>query len=279
MPRPKTTPCPAPDIHLPVPIWPRGQSLIAEMLQGEDPSTLSAWRRVYQELEGKAKSDNTGEAKRRDLDLFFRYFDQHVGSDQADDWTKSVTAGFLRWLEATPIERRQDKKKRKATTVNRVFSTLRHFALWIQNRRVFLAGNPCAGLKELLTDEPTWKGLADTEVMRLRSAAEQLLQLKTRGHQQPVRDKAVFLLLLNTGLRVSELVGLDRAQYKGKHLVDVKRKGKLRTARLFIPKDAREALDAYLNELSGDRGSPLFCTRAGNRLTRQDVDQDRKSVV
>jgi site-specific recombinase XerD len=155
MPRPKKAASSPPEIHLPVPIPPKGQSIIAGMLQSEDPNTLSAWRRVYQELEGKAKADNTREAKRRDLDLFFHYFDQHVSSDQVDDWTKPVTTGFLRWLETTPAGRGKDKNKRKATTVNRVFSTLRHFAAWIQNRRAFLAGNPCAGVKELLTDEPS----------------------------------------------------------------------------------------------------------------------------
>ncbi len=271
MPRSTNTRSPDAKINLPVPVR-RGKSLVVDMLQGEDPDSLAAWRRVYEELEDKAKSDNTREAKRRDLDLFLRYFEQHVDSDQVDDWTKPVTTGFLRWLETTPIDHGPEKKNRKATTVNRVFSTLRHFAAWIHDRRAFLAGNPCAGVKELLTDEPTWKGLADTEVMRLHSAAEQLLQLKKRDNQLPVRDKAVFLLLLNTGLRVSELVGLDRSQYKGKHLADVKRKGKLRTAKLFVPKDARDALDTYIQQVRGDRGGPLFCTRANGRLTRQDVD-------
>jgi integrase/recombinase XerD len=266
---------PAPEgaqVLLPVPSRPKGQSVLAEQLAGQDPNRLSSWRHVYEQLEDKAKSDNTRAAKRRDLDLFLAYFDQHVGSDLLDDWTKPVTAGFLRWLEAAPAGRGQAKKKRRATTVNRVFSTLRHFAGWIQTRRAFLAGNPCADVKELVTDEPSWKGLADAEVMRLKSAAEQLLRLRTKGGQCPRRDKAVFLALLNTGLRVSELVGLDRSQYKGKHLLDVNRKGKLRTGKIFLPKEAKEALNDYLAQDRGDREGPLFCTRASERLTRQDVD-------
>jgi hypothetical protein len=75
-------------------------------------------------------------------------------------------------------------------TVIRVFSTLRHFAAWMQDRRSFLAGNPCAGVNEQLTDEPTWKGLSDTEIARLRSVAEKLLQLKKPGNQLLLRDKA-----------------------------------------------------------------------------------------
>src|SRR5215468_11244841 len=98
MPRSKNIRSSDAKINLPVPVR-RGQSLVADMLQEEDPSTLAAWRRVYEELEDKAKSDNTREAKRRDLDLFLHYFEQHVGSGQVDDWTKPVTTGFLRWLE------------------------------------------------------------------------------------------------------------------------------------------------------------------------------------
>ncbi len=84
MPRSIITSSPDARINLPVPIR-RGQSLVGEMLQGEDPNNLAAWRRVYEELEDKAKTDNTRAAKRRDLDLFLHYVEQHVGSDQVDD--------------------------------------------------------------------------------------------------------------------------------------------------------------------------------------------------
>ena len=52
-------------------------------------------------------------------------------------------------------------------------------------------------------------------------------------------------MLLNTGLHISERVGLDRSQYRGEQLTDVKGKGKLHSAKIFLPKDAREALDIY----------------------------------
>ncbi|MCI0356752.1 MAG: site-specific integrase, partial [Acidobacteria bacterium] len=211
-------------------------------------------------------------AKQRDLDLFHDYFQSHVHTDHVDDWTKPVTAGFLRWLETSTVRHYGNLRKRKATSINRVFASVRHLAGFIHNRRGFLAGNPCAGMKELVTDEPSWRGLSDVRVMRLKSAAEKLLKLKTRANQTPVRDKAAFLILLCTGLRVSELVALDRAQYRGRHLHDVKRKGKLRTAKIFLPKEAKEALDDYLAKQAENRDGPLFCTRAGPRLTRQDVD-------
>jgi site-specific recombinase XerD len=132
------------------------------------------WRDLYHHLEGNARSDNTGEAKQRDLNLFRAYFQAIAESDRVDDWTKPVTTGFLRWLEPTPVKRGGIEGKRKATTVNRINSSVRHFAGWVQAHRGFLAGNPTKGVKELVIDEPSWKGLTDAEIIRLKTAAEHL---------------------------------------------------------------------------------------------------------
>ena len=53
---------------------------------------------------------------------------------------------------------------------------------------------------------------------------------------------------------------------------DVKRKGKLRSARIFLRKDARDALDAYLQQVLGQRGNlVLALNRPGplDYLTRK----------
>jgi integrase/recombinase XerD len=152
-------------------------------------------------------------------------------------------------------------------------------ASWIGRQRPFLAGDPCKGVADLRMDEPTWKGLTELEVTRLRSAGEQLLKLKTAKHQQAVRDDAIFLVLLQTGLRVSELLALDLDQYEGKHFCDVARKGNKVSSQVFLPKDAREALDRYLDEIRQRKPGPLFVSRAGERLQRQNVDDALKALA
>ena len=113
--------------------------------------------------------------------------------------------------------------------------------------------------------------LEDLEVTRLKSASEQLIKLKVRKNQQPHKAHAVLLVLLGTGLRVSELLACDLEQYQGKHLLNVKRKGRKVTRSVFLPKDAREALERYLAEERGKGEGPLFTTRNGNPLRREDV--------
>ena len=171
-----------------------------------------------------------------------------------------------------------NKRKLAPTTVNRVLATLKHVAGWIHAQRPFLAGQPTDRIKDIYTEEPEWKGLEDLAVNRLKSAAEQLVHINTRVDQHPIRDQALFLVLLHTALRVSEVLSLDLAQYKDKHLVNIRRKGKAVTRELLLAKPAREALDKYL-EIRGQDKGPLFQSRTGGRLAPQNVDDALKKIA
>ena len=241
------------------------------LLSAEQAESLVAWCNLYMSLEAAAGSENTAEAKRRDLNGFLDFFAQAVGSDHPDHWTRSLTVGYLRHLE-------RDQRK-SPTSINRVLATLRHCANWIHRHRPFLAGNPCHRVNDLHTEAPEWKGLKDLEVTRLKAAAEQLLQLKRRRNQDPLRDYAIFLVLLHTGLRISELLALELDRYQGKHFINVKRKGKSVTRKVFLAQDAREMLDRYLDQSRGSQPGPLFCSRSGRRLARQNVDEALKAIA
>jgi integrase/recombinase XerD len=171
------------------------------------------------------------------------------------------------------------RSKRSPTTINRVLATLRHCARWIHRQRPFLAGNPTERVADLNVDDPEWKGLRDIDITRLKAAAEQLVHLKRRRNQHPLRDHAIFQVLLRTGLRVSELLSLDLDQYLGKHFHNVKRKGRKVSRALFVAAEAREALDAYLDDERGRDPGPLFQSRSGNRLARQNVDAALKAIA
>jgi integrase/recombinase XerD len=243
-------------------IVPAGDLSPAALL-GRKQDSLAVWFTLYVELEAGANSENTQKAKKADLQAFLDYFSKVAGSDHPDQWTRSVTGGFLRHLEK--------KEKRRPTTINRMLATVRHAARWIHAKRPFLAGDPTERIADLAEDEPEWKGLSDLEVTRLKSAAEQLVRLKARKNQQPLKSNAVLLVLLGTGLRVSELVSCDLSQYQGKHLQNVKRKGRKVSRSVFLPKDAREALERYIEKERGKEEGPLFMTRNGNCLRREDV--------
>ena len=243
----------------------------AELIPTNKHESLVAWFNLYLTLEGAAGSANTLDAKKRDLGHFLSFFLNATGGDHPDQWTRSLTAHYLRQLVRG--------ERKSPTTVNRRLATLRHTANWVHRQRPFLAGNPCSRIHDLDVDDPEWKGLSDIEVTRLKSAAEQLIHIDRRRNQTPIRDFAIFLVLLHTGLRISELLDLDLDQYQGKHFINVKRKGKKVTRKVFLAKDARESLDRYIDEVRGTKPGPLVASRAGNRLARQNMDDALKRIA
>jgi site-specific recombinase XerC len=85
-----------------------------------------------------------------------------------------------------------------------------------------------------------------------------------------VRKHALCAALLGSGLRVSEVVNLDRDQYTGKGLSRVQIKGGVIRAVVAVPRDVRHVLDAWLTARQDD--SPAFLlTRTGRQLSRRDA--------
>jgi site-specific recombinase XerD len=88
------------------------------------------------------------------------------------------------------------------------------------------------------------------------------------------RDHALLLLAVRTGLRVSELVSLNRADLHlgtGAHVNCLGKGRKHRSTPLDKPTVA--VLKAWLNERGGEPDRPLFPARTGTRLSRDAVER------
>jgi integrase/recombinase XerD len=89
------------------------------------------------------------------------------------------------------------------------------------------------------------------------------------------RDHALLLLACQTGLRVSELTGLTRADIHlgaGAHVACHGGKGRKNRA-LPLTKQTVKTLQAWLAERTGAPTDPLFPTRTGHRLSRDAVER------
>ena len=101
---------------------------------------------------------------------------------------------------------------------------------------------------------------------------EALLAAPDRSSFLGRRDHALLLLAIQTGLRVSELVGLrceDVALGAGSHVRCVGKGRKQRATPLTATTAA--VLKAWLNEIDADPVDALFPTRHGNPLSRYGV--------
>src|SRR5262249_34864419 len=67
--------------------------------------SLVKWMNLYLGLEASASSDNTFRAKKRDLESFLHFIRQATGSEDPDQWTRSLPSSFMR-----DLEREQHKK-------------------------------------------------------------------------------------------------------------------------------------------------------------------------
>jgi integrase/recombinase XerD len=87
------------------------------------------------------------------------------------------------------------------------------------------------------------------------------------------RDHALLLLAVQTGLRISELTGLTRADLHLGAGAHVACHGKGRKDRITpLTRNTIAVLHAWLEEHNGDPGTPLFPTRRGTTLSRDAIE-------
>jgi integrase/recombinase XerD len=101
-----------------------------------------------------------------------------------------------------------------------------------------------------------------------------LIAAPDRLNQTGRRDHALLLLAVRTGLRVSELVNLNRADLHlgtGAHASCLGKGRKHRSTPL--DKQTVAVLNAWLDERGGEPDEPLFPARTGARMSRDAVER------
>ncbi len=206
-------------------------------------------------------SPHTCAAYRRDLSGFREFLAANGGADlpalQALDHLL-----LRRYLAAL-------HRHNQRTSIARKLSSLRTFFRYLV-REGLLSANPAEGLATPKRNRYLPKTLSVDEASLLME----------RGHgatSLALRDRAILELLYSSGLRISELTGLDvGALDLRENLVRVLGKG--RKERIVpVGRKAQAALCAYL----GARGpagddQPLFTNHRGGRLTPRSVQRHLK---
>ncbi|THC41609.1 tyrosine recombinase XerC [Massilia sp. Mn16-1_5] len=228
--------------------------------------------RYLRELETQRQlSGHTIAAYRRDL-AQLRELAGH------DDWA-SLTHADMRRFAARLHAGGQEPR-----SIARKLSGWRGFYQWL-SRQIALPANPVEGVRAPRRPKTLPKALAV-------DAAVQLLEANRHGHPEPEElcNRAMFELLYSSGLRVSELAGLDLAytQNEGSsslgwydaaagEVVVTGKGNKMR--RVPVGGPAREALAAWLavRPPALDGSAALFLSKRGTRVTPRVVQQRLKT--
>ena len=149
-------------------------------------------------------------------------------------------------------------------------SLARHLSSWrgfynFACRRLGYSSNPCTGLRPPKAAKPLPKTLSpDTCSQLLEQNADSALE---------IRDRAMFELFYSSGLRLSELVGVDLADIDLQHgEVSVTGKGN-KTRIVPVGEKARSAIEAWLAlRVAAPDERALFVGQSGKRLGQRSVE-------
>lgn len=201
-------------------------------------------------LRTEDRTQQTIEGYRVNLGLFIRWFEENTG--------QKMTAARATPLDLIEYRRHLLASKYKAGTINQKLSYLRGFFDWAVAQGL-APSNPASKIKlvQQMPHPPKW--LERPQVYALLRAAQESVQLAELRHREnkkivTVRTWAMVALMLHAGLRVSEVLDLQRGdvvigQRSGSVTV---RRGKGRKHRTVpLNADARRALSAWLGMWPG----------------------------
>ena len=206
-------------------------------------------------------SQQTLRAYRNDLHQYLSFLNAE-GCGGFGDVTRLLLRKFL------AFQKKQDYSK---TTIARKFVSIRSFYKFLC-REGILEFNPVESIRtpKLNRNLPEFMSINETET---------LLNIPDLNTLLGIRDSAIMETLYSTGMRVSELAGIDVSDIDFPGGV-VKVKGKGKKERLLpIGNHALNAIHAYMDKRNSDsslrvisrNSKALFLNNRGGRLTERSV--------
>jgi integrase/recombinase XerC len=220
-------------------------------------------------------SPHTVRNYRSDLLQFRDYLAE--GRPAAGVDVRSVDALRIRGFLGTLFE-----KQEKKSSIARKLSAVRAFFKFLRREGV-LAENPSTLISTPKQDKTLPRIMTEEE---MNTFLDRVGEASKTGEAAMRRDRAVLELLYASGLRVSELVGLDlRSLNFGDGMLLVRGKGRKERIVPFGSK-AKQAIEEYLpvrqrilQERKKSAQQALFLNVWGERLTTRSVDRLVKKYV
>jgi integrase/recombinase XerC len=158
----------------------------------------------------------------------------------------------------------------KKSSIARKLSAIRSFFRYL-NREGILANNPARLVATPRREKRLPAVLTADDALRLMNSPD---SKKPEDHAMMLRDRAVLETLYSTGIRASELIGMNREDIdRNDSLIRIRGKG--RKERIVpIGSKALDAIDAYLGCQTRSTGiAAVFLGPSGKRLTARTVQR------
>ena len=204
----------------------------------------------------KNYSDNTLQAYANDIRIFFDYLNRE-GINNPEHIDNRVLRSYLMVLNS---------EKRKRKTIARKITSLRGFFRFLKKNNL-INNNPVENVKIQKAEKRLPHVVNEVEMFDF---LENSFDLEKPLEQ---RDKAIFEVLYSSGLRVSELISLERGMIEDSYLRVIGKGNKERVAPLG--KKALDAVNFYVNDgrkkIDRNKTVKLFLNNNGGPLTARGV--------
>jgi integrase len=220
-----------------------------------------AVNRFMAHLENADRSHHTTQAYRENLSAFAKWWAQTsadpltpgaISDDDVRDWRN-----FLR----QPLEKAG--RKRKPATINAMMSALKSFLGWAAGPGKIIETRPSSPPRERLA----------RRTVKWLDRKQQNALLRTASKARTPRERALVVILIETGVRVAELVALERSDVEmseKKGTLEVRAGKGCKPRRVMLSRDAREAFQR-LRALDSDapEDEPIFHSQRKDHTGRR----------
>ncbi|MFT8349962.1 tyrosine recombinase XerC [Clostridium saccharoperbutylacetonicum] len=225
----------------------------------------------------KNKSENTINAYRKDLTIFFRFmlkyrdliseeteFDEIDIGSVNDEFIKSIRLRDLYAFMSFTEKYRQNSAYARARKV----ATLKSYFKFLQGKAKIITENPTLELESPKVNKRHPIYLTLNQSVHLLES----LDKKNKNYQ---RDYCILTLFLNCGMRLSELCSIQLTKFKGDTLSIIGKGDKERT--VYLNDACLKALDNYLKVRDDSKSLPedkkyLFLSSRNTPINQRTVE-------
>ena len=226
-------------------------------LKRHEPKNMN--KRVEDFLNFLATEKGASEHTTKNYGIDLREFMKFIAEKELNDLTYLDIRSFLAFLKTREYSK---------SSISRKLACLRSFFKYLVRENI-LTQNPAAGIATPKKEKRLPSFMNPDEITKL-------LDAPAKNSWEEKRDKAILEMLYSSGLRVSELAGLnhDDLDFFG-GLVRVRGKGKKERI-VPVGQTALNSLRTYWDmkaprETANAIKKPLFISRIGSRLTDRSV--------
>lgn len=207
---------------------------------------LKEWEKKIA-LDGK--SDLTFKAYKDDIEMFFGWLDKDITLDNLKTITSKDVNDWMYYL-MKERENSESTRARRIKSIKNLYNTMQELKYISKD--------------ENISEELKSPKIPQREMVYLNEEEAQNLVRKIQGCHR-TRDVAIVMLFLTTGLRLSELIGIDIKDIKGNQIKVLGKGNKERT--VYINDNTMQAINEWLEIRPNVETNALFVSERNNRLS------------